>query len=119
MEKKISEAKGDPWKVLAKDASAATKATGGGTWNNKKARKPGDTLIGTVGETRDTVTGFGPGKVMEITDREGEKHGVFLSEVLRNAIANVGGFSKGDRVFVKYLGVPSGKRYATYAVGKA
>lgn len=116
---KPKESRDNPWAVLEKTAASATKPTGGGTWNSKKLRKAGDILFGTVGEKRATVTGFGPGEVLDIVNKDGETESLFLSTVLQNAIKGAGGFQKGDRVFVKYLGVPAGKRYATYAVGKA
>lgn len=116
----LKEAKAPPvdWGKLKKDAAKADAPAGGKTWNSKRARKVGDTLCGIVGETRETMTGFGRGNVMEIHTETGAKEGVFLSAVLLNQIAQAGGFNKGDAVWIKYLGVPAGKRYVVYAVGK-
>lgn len=117
----LKEAKGDPWKVLANSAGKAEKPNAQKSWNTVKgpqSRKAGDTLMGTVGETKEAMTPFGMGKMLEITKPDGGTEALFLSKVLMGAIQSVGGFQKGDRVFVKYLGVPAGKRYGTYAVGK-
>lgn len=115
----MKEAKGNPWSTLEKSSKTAAAPVSQACWNNRRTRKAGDTLIGTVGEIVDTVTAFGPGKVLHVVSREGKKEGLFLSQVLKNQIQNVGGFAKGDKVFVKYLGVPAGKRYALYTCGKA
>ncbi len=109
---------GAPWAALEREAKSADKPNQAKSWNTKKNRKPGDTLIGTVGKTQDTVTAYGPGQVMRIVRPDGAEEGVFLSSVLKGAIASVGGFAEGDRVYIKVLGVPEGKRYQTYAVGK-
>lgn len=116
---KPKERTSNPWAVLEKEAASAQDSGGGNNWNTSRDRKPGDILIGTVGGESDTVTTFGPGKTLSIKRQNGETETVFLSGVLENQIERAGGFKTGDRVFIKYLGIPAGKRYKNYAVGKA
>lgn len=117
----VKEAKSNPWKVLERRAESADAAAGQACWNSKASkRKVGDILMGTVSDpAKAAMTGFGRGEVLEIETPDKKKVGVFLSVVLRGQIENAGGFQKGDRVFVKYLGIPEGKHYVLYAVGKA
>lgn len=119
MATKMKEAKADPWAVLSGKATASEAPDVGNNWNTSKDRKADDVLMGTVGKTEDTVTSYGPGKILSIKSKSGPVETVFLSKVLQGAIDKAGGFSEGDRVFIKFHGTPAGKRYKNYSVGKA
>jgi hypothetical protein len=117
--KELKEAKGAPadWGKLGKMAKTSEAAAGNPVWNSQ-ARKIGDTIMGTVGTTEDSITRFGPGSIMKLTDPDGKEVGIFMSKVIQSQLKAMGGVKPGDRVFFKYHGVPEGKRYGLYSAGK-
>lgn len=115
---KVKEAKSDPWKQLAGKAAVAEAPEVSNNWNTSKDRKPGDTLLGIVGDRKPCNTSYGPGEILEVKTHTGQDETVFLAKILQDAIAKAGGFVKGDKVFIKFHGTPPGKRYKTYSVGK-